>query len=800
MAAKKFKKINFEAVSEKLSNIIVKKRLIFTIIFGVLLIASIVGYFFVEVNYNDLDYLPDDSELKIGITEMYADFGENGSASAMISNVTVTEAMGYKDKIAAVSGVQQVIWIDDLMASFIDAPMATVQNAGYEISKAQAMQYIMDIIYALPENASDLSTLELTQAVMGASDGSSEFLRFTVALIPTLTGGDLDVGLISVFKPQIEGFFKDGNALFTIMFTGGDYDEGTINAIGDIRAISGDLKVIGNSATTYNSKLTISNETMKAMVVAVIIVLAILFLTSTSWWEPVLYLIVIGVAVLLNMGSNVILGEISYMTSGVGSVLQLALTMDYSIFLLNRYKRERKEGKPVEDAMSAAVRQSLSPISASSLTTIASFVALMFMSYKMGFDIGIVLAKGVVLSIATVFFLMPALVVYTNKLIEKSEHKSFNFTFKKTSKFLVRSRFVLPILIIAIILPCIYFQGMNEFTYGNEASLGSEGTQIAEDKKAVEAVFGNQNQLVILIPKSAAGAESELTYGLMNMDGVLSAQSLSVINESGFADILPSSFLKQFDGAEKYNRIVLNLGVEGESAETTALIEKIDAYVEAEIGEAVTQTDESYYILGESPATLEIKSIVNRDYDTIMIVSIVLVGVVLIFTFKSLPVPVLLVAVIEASIYVNMAVPFLTGQPIVFIGYLLVSAILLGATIDYAILMTSHYMENRVFMNKFDAARYAIAQSARALITSAGILTFAGFSIGIVSSMPATSVFGMAIGRGGLIAFALVMFLLPQLLILLDGLIRVTTINGKKKMIDNTLATAAPELGGKKED
>lgn len=788
----------------KIANVIVKKRLIICIVFAALVVASVVCIPFVSVNYNDITYLPEDSETSKAIYAMYEDFGAGGNSAVMVSGVNVLAAMEAKSEMEKIEGVASVVWIDDLMANIlsgVDENMAPVT-----ITEAQKVSYAMELFYALPDNAAELEFGELLTVLsknlkISGREDTNVLSRFMLALFSSM-GDGFDFDTVSVFKPQLETFFKEGHAFFQVMFLAGDYDKETINAIKEIRKLDYDIAMCGVAATTYNSIQTMNKETGYAMIYAGVVVLIILFLTTSSYWEPVLYLVSIGAAIALNMGSNIILGQISYMTQSVSSVLQLALTMDYSIFILNRFKRERKNGETVENAMTLAIKASLSPVSASSLTTIACFIALMFMKYKMGLDIGIVLAKSVIFSMVSVFFLLPSLIVYTHKLIEKSEHKTFNFTFKRASKNLVKTRFYLPFIVIAIILPTAYFQGLTTFTFGSEASMTSEGTVAYEEKQAIENVFGNQNQFVVMIPKEYGEAEIELSnaYLALSDDGVLSVQSLSLIKESGFDAMLPPNFLSQFSGKANYNRIILNLATGSEGQEADALYQKIKDVTASKLDGLVSQTGKDYYYIGEVSATTEIREIVMSDYNVITYISIALVGIVLLFTFKSIIIPILLLLVIQFSIYVNMSIPYFMGDPLVFIGYLLLSAILLGATIDYAILLTSHYMENRGTMTRFDAARHAMAQSSRALITSAGILTFTGLVLGIFSSMPATALFGMALFRGGIISFLLVMFLLPQLLILLDKPIRYTTWKGKQKMIDNRIADPAPEIIKKDEE
>lgn len=824
----------------KISTFIVKQRLWITIVFALCMVASAVGAFFVEVNYADTVYLPSDSSLKQGLDTMYAEFGEGGNATVMLSGADIEEMMAFKNDVESVNGVSSVIWLDDI---FLSEELGFIRNAldkyneGVEdpLTDGEAVKYLMHIIdrmeFLNDEQKQMIADMNFTngesamELLAVLQEGLSEtekgrFLIFMVALqsaLPTDGSMSFDITMLEDFAPQLEMFYwndakRGGYALYQISFVESDYASATMTAIGAIRNLKtpegSEVRIIGNAATTYNSIQSVNSETGKSMIVAGIIVVIILLLTTTAYWEPVLLLLTIGAAILLNMGTNGIVGYItgvngiSYMTQGVSSVLLLALTMDYSIYLLHRFKQERRGGVSSEEAMVRALTASFSPVSASSLTTIASFVALMFMSYRLGLDMGLVLAKGVVLSIIAVFFLMPALILYTEKLIDKTEHKTFNMTFQKFSKGLVKSRFYVPFIILALVIPCVYFQAQNEFTYGPEASLGGEGSALYQDKREIEEVFGKQNQAIVLMPLKylddgayelngkRVSTEYMLSMKLMEVDGVSSVQSYSIIAETGFADMMPEKFLSQFIPATDdpgYTRVVLFLDADEEGEATTALIDDVKGVI-------AQYTANDAWLLGQSSATLEIKELVNSDYDIITYVSIGLVALILFVTYKSLLIPIILVLVIQGSIYINMAVPYFMGDPLVFVGYMLVSSILLGATIDYAILLTSRYMEHRRTMNKYDAVQHALADSSRTLITSAGILTCAGASIQFVSSLPATQIIGGAVMRGGIASYVMVMVPLPQLLLLLDKAIKVTTWKGKQLMIDNRIVLDSPEI------
>lgn len=820
------------------SRFVVNNRLWIVIIFAVLLIASIVGMMFVEVNYNDSAYLPSDSPVSKGLNAMYGEFGEGGNATVMLSETNIENAVEFKRYMESIDGVADVIWIDDI---FLSDEIWIIKKAKEtaEISDGKAVFFVMHMVDKMSTltdgemaliSSGNFADPSLTTVLSKLSDGLSagdkaNFVKFMLGLGNAVTspespfagsGAGFDMGMLEQFKPSLEMFYhnipKFGQyALFQVAFEKSDYDTKTMSAIDTIKDAEGyKISIVGNAATTYNSIQLVSKETMISTIVAAVIIILILLLTTTSYLEPIAILIPIGVSVLMNMGTNWIVpyltgaGGVSYITQSVSAVLQLALTMDYCVTLLHRFKGEKKKGLKSNEAMVEALSMSLKAIGSASLTTVASFVALMFMKFKLGMDMGFVLMKGTILSILCVIFLMPAVILFMEKLLDKTEHKTFNLSWRKYSKGLVKSRFYVPFIIIAIIVPCIFLQGQNFFVYGPEASMGGTESEIAADRDSMETVFGKQNQLILLLPIEyyESGVELQITKELEKVDGIATVQSYSLFAEQNVESMMPQKFIKQFmakgEQDSNYTRVVMFLDAAEESDSTTSLVNEITAiankYAEAnpELGEG--------YVLGISSATLEIKEVVNSDYDIISYVSLGLVALILLLTFKSAILPVILVVVIQGSVYVNMAVPYITGliqgeaQPIVFIGYMLISSILLGATVDYAILLTDRYMEHRKIMGKYDAVRQALADSSRTLITSAGILTGAGAAVQFVSSLPATRIIGAAIMRGGIIAFLFVIILLPQLLILLDKVIRVTTIGAKKNMISSKTILIAPEI------
>lgn len=753
-----------------LGNFVVKHKLAIIIVFVIAIIVSVVCVFFVNVNYDSSQYMPEDSDLRKGMDIMYSEFDGNSMAQVMVKDLTYQDALALKKQIEAVNGVASVIWLDTMVSKIVNESLPLFIKRKVDTNAAEITQFMLSYAKAIPED----------------KEINRKLLPHFVSII--LSGElKIDINSISDMQAQLKDYYKNNSALMQVLFTDTDYSELTFQAVEKIRALEYKVHMLGNPAMVYNSRVTVDKQTLIALGIAALILIIILFITSSSYFEPVIFMATIGIAVLLNMGTNILLPSISYMTKSVASVLQLALTMDYSIFLLHRYKQEQKLGVSNKDAMAAAIKHSLSPISASSMTTILSFVAIMFMSYSIGFDLGFVLAKGVLFSVLSVFFLLPNLILMTNKLIAKSEHKTFTLNFKKHSTFLLKTRKFLPILVILIVIPCIYMQSANTFVYGNGATFGGESSIIYDDRLVIENTFGTQNQIALLIPSRYADKEAKLTMAINNLDGVKSAQGLAVIEEAGLVGMMPPEILGQFVAKSgNYRRIVIFLNVPEESAETTAVLNNLITVINQHL-------EGDYYLVGESSSVLEIKEVVDKDFTLITILSILLVGLVIAVAFKSLSIPVILVLIIQSSIWMAMSIPFMAGTPMVFLGYLMVSAILLGTTIDYAILYANNYAAARRTENKDQALRLAIAGSSKTIVTSASIFTLIGFAVSAVSSMPAIQLFGSSIGFGGLTSMLMVLILLPQALYLLDKPSQYLTRHARKTYYN---AIEPPQLKG----
>jgi predicted RND superfamily exporter protein len=574
-------------------------------------------------------------------------------------------------------------------------------------------------------------------------------------------------------QDMVEDYYKDQAALYQVVFQEDDYSLKVGSALEKIRRVVGDNSAIRGPAIAAKAvRDTTAREIIKIVAFVLPVFLLILILSTSSWFESLLFIAVIGISVIINMGTNFIFGEVSFMTQMSAAVLQFAIAMDYSIFLLHRFAEERKAGLGLEDAIKTALYKSFSSITASALTTVAGFVALMFMRYRIGLDMGLVLAKGIVFSLVSVILLLPAMAISSDKLIERTHHRLFLPSFKKFGKVVVKLRYIIVVFLLLIIIPAFRGQQTNHFLYGESSIALSEGSGLAEEEKKITDIFGPYNPVVLLVPAGNIAKETALAQRLEDLDTVGSVQSLVTLADSAIArEMLPKAVIDQFETAN-YSRMILTLNTEVESVAAFSAVEQLTELVRSYYGD-------DFVLIGSSVSTRDIKTVVEVDFTTVNLISILAVAVILLFTFRSLLLPVLLILVIEASIWINMSVPYFTNSTLNFIGYMIVSAIQLGGTIDYAILLTNRYLENRKILKKKEAAAKAVSDAGGSILTSALILGSAGFILGKVSSISGISELGTLIGRGAILSSLLVFIFLPQLLVIFDGAIKWTTLNRK---------------------
>lgn len=566
-------------------------------------------------------------------------------------------------------------------------------------------------------------------------------------------------------KEMVDQYYRDGNALFSVTVEEGSEKhslEEIYKLVEDKDAVAGDF------VDTAMQQSMAKSESTRAMLILVPVIIIILILSTSSWFEPVLFLITIGVAVLINLGTNVFLGEISFITQAISPILQLAVSLDYAIFLLYNFDVFRKGTDDINEAMAKAVRRSLSTILASAATTLFGFVALLFMNFRIGSDLGLNLVKGIVLSFITVVVFLPALTLLLYKWIDKTRHRRFTPTFKGIGKKILKIRIV-PIIIVAlIIVPSFLAQMNNDFIYGVGSEI-SESSRFGMDAREIEKTFGVNNPVVVLVPNNDRAKEELLGKQLSKIPHVTSMIAYTNMVSSAIpSEFLTDDITKQFY-SENYARIILNTDTEAEGEVPFAMVEQIQSTAEQYYGEDA-------YSLGRSVNLYDIKNVVENDTTIVNLIAIFAIAMVLLLTFKSISLPIFLLLTIETSVWINLSVPYFTGKPLCYIGYLVISTVQLGATVDYAILLADHYMENRKKMLKKEALKTTLAQTTNSIFTSGSILASAGFSLGLVSSDRIISELGMLLGRGTLISVFMVIVFLPSMLFIFDKLLSVTTL------------------------
>ena len=457
-----------------------------------------------------------------------------------------------------------------------------------------------------------------------------------------------------------------------------------------------------------------------------------------------------------------IFGEISFVTNAAGSVLQLAVSLDYSVFLLHRFHECREHNPNPKSAMVEALCKSTSSILSSGLTTVIGFVALVLMQFKIGPDLGLALAKGVAISLITVFVFMPSLILCTHKWIDKTSHKPILPTFKRLGK--VVSKIAIPMVCIfaILIVPSYLGSNANSYLYG-ASEIFAEGTQYGKDTAAIEEVFGQSDTYVLMVPKGDTATETALSEELHTLPEITSI--ISYVDMAG-AEIpnayLDADTLAQLEG-KNYSRMVITADVPYEGDTTFALVENI-----REIAEKYYPGNN--YLAGEGVSTYDLKDTITADMVFVNLLAIGAVFVVLLFTLKSLTLPIILVLSIETAIWLNLSVPYFTDQPIYYLAYLIISSVQLGATVDYAILMTDRYRENRQIHAKKTAVIQTVTDTFVSIMTSGSVLTIVGLLLGWISSNQLLAQLGIFVGRGAIFSLVIVLLVLPGLLYIFDGL------------------------------
>ena len=519
----------------------------------------------------------------------------------------------------------------------------------------------------------------------------------------------------------------------------------------------------GSAVSTAISTTATVSEVQLISVFAVLFVLVVLVLTTTSWVEPIIVLVGLGVAIAINKGTNLMFGEISFVTNAAGSILQLAVSLDYSVFLLHRFEECRQTNSDVKSAMVEALGKSTLSILSSGLTTVIGFLALVLMQFRLGPDLGLALAKGVAISLIIVFTFMPALILLVYRQIDRTKHRPFVPKLQSLGKWVSRLSMPLVILFALVIVPSYLASNANDYYYG-ASHIFNETTQLGADTLAIEKRFGQNDTYVLLLPQGDLATETKLSQALNELPQVKSI--ISYVDLAG-AEI-PLSYLDETTRAklmsENYSRMVLSVNVPYEGEETFSVVETIRHI-------ANQYYPDDYYLAGEGVSTYDLMKTISTDMTKVNLVAILAVFIVLVFSLKSVLLPIFLVLSIETAIWLNLAIPYFSDTPIFYIAYLIISSIQLGATVDYAILMTDRYRENRMQGSKKEAVIQTIMDVTVSILTSGSTLTVVGLLMGYISSNQLLGQLGLFIGRGAIFLLIIVLFVLPGILYLFDHFI-----------------------------
>lgn len=564
-----------------------------------------------------------------------------------------------------------------------------------------------------------------------------------------------------VDESVLSNFYVDDSALLQISIDLDNYDLAIEDVIDDIRLVASNYEYAfrGEAIKNIENRVIADQEVLKILLLIVPIVIIILLIASKSWIEPVILLVSLGIAVVLNLGTNIFLPSVSYITKTMALALQLALSLDYGLFLVHRYYEERENTDIAQEAIKKAFKRSFPAITASALTTIAGFLSILFMKYSIGFDIGIVLSKGILLSYLTTLIVTPILIFFMYKLIDKTKHKPLIRSSKKFIPFLIKIKYPLFIIFIILTVGAVILSNKTDYIYGNNTSFGAD-RQITLDENMISDTFGSYQQIVILVPNGDVIKETTLATALTNNIYITSVSTLvTTVDPTIPREFIPVEVKAQFIG-ENYTRFIVYTTVREENELLYEFQDELINTVSAQYSE--------YYMVGMHQATANIKDLITSDTLMITFASMLAIFIILLITFKSIVIPIVLVLLIQSAIWMNLSVLYLQNVSTIYIGYLVVMAIQLGATIDYAVLMTNRYVNYRKSFEPYEAIDKSYQKSFITIMISAFVLAAAGFIEGGFSNISSVQEIGFLLGKGTVISFVYVLLFLPVLLIILD--------------------------------
>ena len=681
----------------RFSKAVVKYRIPILIISLLLMIPSVLGMAGTRINYDMLDYLPEDMETVIGQNELLSEFNKGAFSFLILEDMPAKDVSALKERIERVDHVDTVLWYDSLMD--VSVPMELLPDRLYDA-------------------------------------------------------------------------FNTGNAtMMAVFFDSSTSSDVTMDAIREIRSMAGSqCFVSGMSALVTDLKDLCEREEPIYVGIAVALACGAMLLLLDSWLAPFVFLASIGMMILLNLGANYFMGEISYITKALSAVLQLAVTMDYSIFLWNSYNEQRTFHEDRQSAMAAAIQATMTSVTGSAITTVAGFIALCFMSFTMGRDLGLVMAKGVLLGVIGCVTVLPSLILVFDKPLQKTRHRALIPNAQHLASGIVKV-FPLFLVIFALIIPPAlygYDKTNGEVYYDMGQCLPEDMAYVIANEKLSED-FNIASTHMLLVDASLPAKEVRaMTKEMEAVDGVQYVLGLeSAVGPRVPEGFLPESVTGKLDSG-KWELLLVNSEYKVASDNVNRQLDQLSAILK--------KHDPSGMLIGEAPCMKDMIETTDHDFQVVNAVSIVAIFLIIALVEKSLSLPFLLIAVIEAAIFVNLGLPHYLGQSLPFIAPICISTIQLGATVDYAILMTTRYKAERIGgADKKRAVHTALASSVPSILVSGMGLFAATFGVALYSDLDIISSMCMLMARGALISMASVIFILPALLLLCDRLICATT-------------------------
>ena len=687
----------------RFSKAVVKHRILILIVVLVLMIPSVLGMAGTRINYDMLDYLPEDMETVIGQNELLEDFGKGAFSFIIVEDMPAKDVAALKEKIEQVDHVETVLWYDSIADLSIP------------------MELLPDKIY---------------------NEFNTENATMMAVFFDTSTSSDI-----------------------------------TMDAIREIRQIAGkQCFVSGMSALVTDLKDLCEKEEPIYVGIAVLLACVAMLVFLDSWLVPFVFLASIGMMILLNLGTNYFMGEISYITKALSAVLQLAVTMDYSIFLWHSYNEQRTRCDDNKAAMAVAIKETLASVVGSSITTVAGFIALCFMSFTMGRDLGIVMAKGVLLGVLGCVTVLPALILVFDKPLQKTKHKSLIPNIGGFAKGVVRI-FPVFIVIFALLIPSTYYgysKTNDEVYYDMGQCLPEDMEYVIANSKLSEDFDIASTHMLLVDANLPAKSVRSMMKEMEQVDGVKYVLGLeSVIGSRIPEEILPESITSILKN-DKWELLLIN-------SEYKVASDAVNDQI-SDLNTILKKYDESGMLIGEAPCMKDMIETTSHDFQVVNAISILAIFIIIALVEKSLSLPFILISVIEVAIFINLGLPHYLGQSLPFIAPICISTIQLGATVDYAILTTTRYKAERIRGNgKKDAVWTALSTSIPSIIVSGMGLFAATFGVAIYSDIDIIGSMCMLMARGAIVSMLAVIFILPALLLLCDKIICSTTWGMRKK-------------------